>query len=73
MLLKNVSMKKVLVVVGFIVVLIGMLCGCRGSMAGDYGVFLGINEDEVAKLKPYSIVVIEPSEFSIETINSLHS
>ena len=65
-------MKKVLVFV-CIVILMGILCGCRGSMAGDYSVFLGINEDEVAKLKPYSVVVIEPSEFSIETINSLHA
>ena len=36
------------------------------------GIFLGINGDESSRLEPYSIVVIEPSEFSREQIEALH-
>ncbi len=32
----------------------------------EYGVFLGINEGDSAKLKQYKLVVIEPSEFSVQ-------
>ncbi|HHW95477.1 MAG TPA: hypothetical protein GX736_06090 [Mogibacterium sp.] len=37
----------------------------------DYGVFLGINEDESEKLKDYKLVVIEPSEFSVQKVQEL--
>jgi hypothetical protein len=46
--------------------------GCANKSAFNYGVFLGINEDEVEKLKLYQLVVIEPSEFTITTIENLH-
>lgn len=39
----------------------------------EYGVFLGINERESAKLKQYKLVVIEPSEFSAKKIQELHA
>ncbi len=37
-----------------------------------YGVFLGINGDEMEKLNDYQIVVIEPEEFTSEEIAKLH-
>lgn len=45
---------------------------CTASREHDYGVFLGINEEEADKLKNYRTVVIEPSEFSAEAIAGLH-
>ncbi len=39
----------------------------------EYGVFLGINEGDSAKLKQYKLVVIEPSEFSVQKIQELHA
>lgn len=39
----------------------------------DYGVFLGINEADADRLKKYSLVVIEPSEFSVEELDRLHA
>jgi len=38
----------------------------------EYGVFIGINENESDRLIPYNIVVIEPSEFSAGKIATLH-
>lgn len=38
----------------------------------EYGVFLGINENEAYKLDPYKLVVIVPSEFTSSTITNLH-
>ncbi len=38
----------------------------------DYGVFLGINGDEIARLRGYKTVVIEPSEFQADQIQALH-
>ena len=46
------------------------------SIAGlpqAYGVFLGINEAEAGRLAPYRLVVIEPSEFSPESIHQLQA
>ena len=39
----------------------------------QYGVFLGLNGDEADKMKDYTIVAIEPSEFSKEQITALHA
>jgi len=39
----------------------------------EYGVFIGLNENETNKLEKYKIVVIEPSEFSIKKIKELKS
>ncbi len=39
----------------------------------EYGVFLGINEAESGKLKQYKLVVIEPSEFSVQKIQELQA
>lgn len=39
----------------------------------EYGVFLGINEDESGKLEQYKLVVIEPSEFSVQRIQQLQA
>ena len=47
------------------------LAGCAGQPE-DYGVFLGIGGEEAYKLDKYSIVVIEPAEFSSEQIDRLH-
>ncbi len=44
----------------------------RNEGMQDFGVFLGINGDEIEKLKNYRIVVIEPSEFRQEQISALH-
>ncbi len=38
----------------------------------EYGVFLGINSDQIEKLNNYKIVVIEPQEFTKEQISELH-
>ncbi|MGI6258949.1 MAG: endo alpha-1,4 polygalactosaminidase [Anaerolineaceae bacterium] len=44
-------------------------CSTKGSM--DYGVFLGINGDEMDKLRGFKTVVIEPSEFQSDQIQAL--
>ena len=38
----------------------------------EYGVFLGISEDKISRLEKYKTVVIEPQEFSKESIEKLH-
>ena len=38
----------------------------------EYGVFLGISEDKISRLEKYKTVVIEPQEFSKESIQKLH-
>ena len=51
-----------------------LLTGCAGQpKPKDYGVFLGIDSEEIYKLDKYSIVVIEPSEFSSEYISKLRA
>lgn len=39
----------------------------------EYGVFLGINGNEIPRLQGYKLVVIEPSEFSAEQVEQLHA
>lgn len=63
--------KKLLILLIFCVFLI--VAGCKEGNLYDYGVFLGINENEADRLKMYQLVVIEPSEFSVEKIKQLHS
>lgn len=63
--------KKLLILLFFCIFLI--VAGCKEKNLYDYGVFLGINEDEADRLKLYQLVVIEPSEFSVEKIKQLHS
>lgn len=48
------------------------VAGCSMSeQPQNYGVFLGINEEESEKLEPYNLLVIEPTEFSTERIENL--
>lgn len=54
----------------FLFVMLVLIC-CKKDTA-DYGVFLGINGDQIEKLEPYRIVVIEPSEFSKDQVTKLH-
>lgn len=74
---KFINFKKLLIVVliGFFLVVSG--CSKKHTFEHEheykYGVFLGINEDEVDKLKLYQFVVIEPAEFSVTTIEQLHN
>lgn len=49
-----------------------LFTGCT-TLSLDYGVFLGIDSDEIQKLDRYSIVVIEPSSFTSEQIQILHN
>ena len=63
--------KKLLILLFFCIFLI--VAGSKEKNLYDYGVFLGINEDEADRLKLYQLVVIEPSEFSVEKIKQLHS
>ena len=46
-------------------------CG-KSSSINDYGVFLGLNGDEISRLRDYQMVVIEPSEFHQEQVQTLH-
>lgn len=62
-------MKKVLFTILCLSIL---LAGCTRQPEG-YGVFLGIDSEEIHKLDKYSIVVIEPSAFSSEQIDKLHT
>ncbi len=39
----------------------------------DYGVFLGINGNEIQRMEKYSVVVLEPTEFNSEQISKLKS
>ncbi len=48
------------------------LIACKPRPTRDYGVFIGMNEKDSGKMMQYSIVVIEPSEFSAEKIERLH-
>ena len=43
-----------------------------GKSSGEYGVFLGLNGNELSHLADYRIVVIEPAEFTTEQIDMLH-
>ena len=58
-------MKKVL----FIIFTLLLVIGCSNKNPKEYGVFLDINE--INKLDDYMIVVIEPTEFSKEQIQTL--
>jgi len=66
-------MKKFLLVVVCVFIFTLIPLGCTKNTTQEYGVFLGINEDEIEKLEPYNLVVIEPTEFSVEKINNLKS
>lgn len=46
-------------------------CAIKPSMA--YGVFLGINRQQMHRLQDYRFVVIEPSEFQAKQIRELHA
>ena len=45
--------------------------GRSGLMYGKYGVFLGINGNQISKLDGYDTVVIEPEEFTAAQVTSL--
>ncbi len=45
--------------------------GRSGLMHGKYGVFLGINGDQISKLNGYDTVVIEPEEFTADQVAGL--
>ncbi len=56
----------------FIICILLIITGCTVKRdVYDYGVFLGINEDESDRLDSYELVVIEPSEFSTAKIKQL--
>jgi len=57
----------------FILAIVFLISGCMPKHLTGYGVFLGINASESAKLRKYSLVVIEPSEFNAAQIEKLHS
>lgn len=61
---------------GFICVISVLFCLLLSSFSlaamEDYGVFLGIGSERINILKNYSTVVLEPSEFKAEHIDSLH-
>lgn len=46
--------------------------GCTIKSRKEYGVFLGINKEQIDRLRDYHIVVIEPSEFQTDQIRALH-
>ena len=62
-------MKKVLFIILCLTI---SLAGCS-RQPKEYGVFLGIESEEIHKLDKYSIVVIEPSAFSSEQISKLQA
>ena len=45
--------------------------GISGKMHGKYGVFLGLESDEISKLDAYDTVVIEPQEFTASQVAGL--
>lgn len=49
-----------------------VLISC-GKESNSYGVFLGINGDEIETLEHYQTVVIEPAEFTGEQVEKLHA
>jgi len=49
----------------------GTKTGISGTMHGKYGVFLGLESDEISKLDPYDTVVIEPQEFTASQVAGL--
>lgn len=64
-------MKKLPIFIVFLI--LPLLVGCATKQPQAYGVFLGINGNEIDKLSQYKLVVIEPSEFSAEQIKELHA
>lgn len=46
--------------------------GCTAEPPREYGVFLGIDDEQIDRLQNHRIVVIEPSEFQEEHIRELH-
>lgn len=46
--------------------------GCAAKIPHAYGVFLGINGNQIDRLQPYRTIVIEPAEFQTEQIQKLH-
>ena len=50
-----------------------LIAGAAKEQASQkYGVFLGLNGDEAARMEGYDLVVIEPSEFTTEQVQRLH-
>ena len=49
----------------------GTKTGISGTMHGKYGVFLGLESDEISKLDAYDTVVIEPQEFTASQVAGL--
>lgn len=45
--------------------------GCAVKSSREYGVFLGINNEQIERLRDYRIIVIEPSEFNSNQISKL--
>ncbi|MGI6710785.1 MAG: endo alpha-1,4 polygalactosaminidase [Bacilli bacterium] len=66
-------MKKSLMLIVIFNITLLFISGCAKKLQNEYGVFLGINDDEIKKLNDYKQVVIEPQEFSKESIDKLHN
>ncbi len=53
-----------------------MLAACQKEQleaeTSPYGVFIGIDHDNIGRLDNYDIVVVEPSEFSKKEVETLH-
>lgn len=62
-------MKKILFIILCLTI---SLAGCS-RQPKEYGVFIGIDSEEIHKLDRYSIVIIEPSAFSSEQIGKLRA
>ncbi len=67
-------MKKIIIIVSVvIIVFVSVVVSSANSGSNGYGVFLGINSDEIDALDEYDTVVIEPKEFSEEDVSNLHN
>lgn len=64
--------KNMITVMAVIMFCLFVLISC-GKESNSYGVFLGINGDEIETLEHYQTVVIEPAEFTGEQVEKLHA
>ncbi len=63
------SYKKIVFILGLATFSL-LLCSFSGKK--EYGVFLGLRDEEAEILNRYDIIVVEGEEFSSETIRALH-
>ncbi len=73
--MKRTSVKLYLLIMLISVICLNLTVACNAKKTtetrNEYGVFLGINGSESAKLSNYQLVVIEPSEFTAAQIELL--